>query len=140
MVTAALLALLSTPTLAATAIDVFKTSGCGCCLGWVKHLEAAGYDVNAKDVGMGDLMSKKLDAGLNASLAGCHTSFIRGYVIEGHVPAEDITRLLSERPEAIGLAVPGMPVGSPGMGEPGQGSYDVLLVARDGSTEVFATH
>ena len=137
---ATLLASLSQSGLAATALDVFKTSGCGCCLGWVKHIEEAGYAVTASDVGMGELMKKKLDAGLNAAQAGCHTSFVEGYVIEGHVPAEDIARLLSERPEAIGLAVPGMPVGSPGMGEPTEEGYEVLLVARDGSTSVFATH
>jgi hypothetical protein len=121
-------------------ISVLKTSGCGCCLAWIKYLERSGFVVEARNVAMGDLMQTKLDAGLKPELAACHTARIEGYVVEGHVPVREIRRLLDERPDAIGLAVPGMPVGSPGMeadkGEP----YQVLLVRKDGSTEVFAQY
>jgi hypothetical protein len=125
---------------AGQAISVLKTSGCGCCLVWIKYLERSGFVVEARNVAMGDLMRAKLDAGLKPELAACHTARIEGYVVEGHVPVREIRRLLDERPEAIRLAVPGMPVGSPGMeadkGEP----YQVLLVRKDGSTEVFAQY
>lgn len=125
---------------AGQAISVLKTSGCGCCLAWIKYLERSGFVVEARNVAMGDLMRAKLDAGLKPELAACHTARIEGYVVEGHVPVREIRRLLDERPEAIGLAVPGMPVGSPGMeadkGEP----YQVLLVRKEGSTEVFAQY
>lgn len=125
---------------AGEAITVLKTSGCACCLGWIKHLKQAGFVVDAKNVDMGTLMKTKLDAGLTAQLAACHTGKLSGYIIEGHVPVREIRRLLDERPDAIGLAVPGMPLGSPGMeadkGEP----YEVLLVRKDGSTEIFAQY
>jgi len=87
-------------------------------------------------------MQKKLGAGLKPALTSCHTGIVEGYVIEGHVPAREIDRLLAERPDAIGLTVPNMPYGSPGMGEPGPDAdpYDVLLVRRDGSTELFASY
>ena len=122
------------------AIGVLKTSGCGCCLAWIKYLERSGFVVEARNVAMGDLMRAKLDAGLKPELAACHTARIEGYIVEGHVPVQEIRRLLNERPDAIGLAIPGMPLGSPGMetdkGEP----YQVLLVHKDGSTEVFARY
>lgn len=125
---------------AGQAISVLKTSGCGCCLAWIKYLERSGFVVEARNVAMGDLMRAKLDAGLKPELAACHTARIEGYIVEGHVPVQEIRRLLNERPDAIGLAIPGMPLGSPGMetdkGEP----YQVLLVHRDGSTEVFAQY
>lgn len=125
---------------AGQAISVLKTSGCGCCLAWIKYLERSGFAVEARNIAMGDLMQAKLDAGLKPELAACHTAGIEGYVVEGHVPVREIRRLLAERPEAIGLGVPGMPLGSPGM-EAGQGEpYQVLLVRKDGSAEIFAQY
>jgi hypothetical protein len=126
---------------AGEAMSVLKTSGCGCCLAWVKRTTEAGFAVTARNVSMGELMKFKLDAGLKAELASCHTARIGGYVVEGHVPAGDIRRLLAERPDAIGLAGPGMPTGSPGM-ESGSEiePYSVLLVRKDGSTAVFARY
>ena len=129
--------------LAASAhLDVLSTNGCGCCVAWTKHLEKNGYTTKLEYLPTGELMQQKLKAGLKPGLTSCHTAKIAGYVIEGHVPAREIERLLTERPDAIGLAVPGMPYGSPGMGEPGPDAepYDVLLVRRDGSTEVFASY
>ena len=126
---------------AGEAMNVLKTSGCGCCLAWVKRMKDAGFAVQARNVSMGELMKFKLNAGLTAKLASCHTAEIGGYIVEGHVPAREISRLLAERPEVIGLAVPGMPIGSPGM-ESGKRvePYAVLLVRRDGSTEVYAQY
>lgn len=131
--------LLATSATAGEAISVFKTSGCGCCIAWVRHLEKAGYAVTAKNLAMGDLMQMKLKAGLKLEQTSCHTAKLGGYVVEGHVPVREIERLLREKPEAVGLAVPGMPLGSPGMNA-GKASepYDVLLVRRDGGAEVFA--
>lgn len=123
-------------------IEVWKTEGCGCCLAWIRILENGGYSVRAHNVPAGRLTELKTAAGIGPGLASCHTAWVEGYVIEGHVPPAEIARLLAERPDAIGLSVPGMPLGSPGMGEPGPGSdsYDVLLVRRDGSTAVFASY
>lgn len=125
---------------AGEAISVFKTSGCGCCLAWVEYLEKAGYNVTAKDLAMGELMQMKLKAGLQVGQTSCHTAEIGGYVVEGHVPVREIERLLRERPEAAGITVPNMPLGSPGMDFGESEGYDVLLVRRDGSTEVFASY
>jgi hypothetical protein len=132
------------PAMASTtpkSITVWKTSGCGCCLGWIDHVRKAGFAVEAKNIDAGALMKMKLDAGLRADLASCHTARLGHYVIEGHVPAREIGRLLSDQADAIGLAVPGMPTGSPGM-ESGttQDAYDVLLIRKDGSTEVYASY
>ncbi|HUW72745.1 MAG TPA: DUF411 domain-containing protein [Methyloceanibacter sp.] len=137
---------LSVPVLAATetapAIEVWKSPTCGCCGKWVEHLEANGFAVNAKNTSPGMLDRIKRQAGIEEKLASCHTGLIDGYAIEGHVPASDIKRLLEERPDAIGLTVPNMPIGSPGMEQPGGETepYDVLLVKKDGSVEVFASH
>lgn len=135
------LQLLATGALAAERMEVLKTSGCGCCTAWIEYLEKAGFEVEARNMAMGALMKVKLDAGLKPGLTSCHTGRIDGYVVEGHVPVREIRRLLSERPDAIGLTVPDMPLGSPGMDigderEP----YDVLLVRKDGATEVFARY
>ena len=126
---------------AGESILVLKTLGCGCCLGWVEHLEKAGFTVETKNLAMGALMQEKLAAGLKPGLTSCHTGKIGGYVIEGHVPVREIQRLLAERPDAVGLTVPNMPVGSPGM-EYGDkvDPYEVLLVRRDGTTEVYARY
>lgn len=122
---------------AAERIDVFKTSGCACCIGWMKVLEAAGYAVVGKNVAMGDLMQMKLRAGFTIEQTSCHTATIGGYTIEGHVPVREIARLLRERPAAIGLSVPGMPAGSPGMDYGERETYSVLLVRQGGASDIY---
>jgi hypothetical protein len=124
-----------------TLVEVWKSPTCGCCKDWVAHLEANGFAVKVNEVGNTGMRGR---LGIPASLGSCHTALVGGYAIEGHVPAPDIQRLLAERPSAIGLAVPGMPIGSPGMDGPAYGGrrdrYDVLLLRKDGSTSVFASH
>lgn len=119
---------------------VHKSPTCGCCLAWADQMQAAGFEVELRDVD--DVAPIKQALGVPASSASCHTAEVGGYFVEGHVPADDIRRLLEERPDARGLAVPGMPVGSPGMEVPSgaRQPYEVLLVRRDGSTAVFARH
>lgn len=135
--------LFTAPALAAAqSIEVWKSPTCGCCGKWVEHLEANGFDVMAKNTSPGMLDRIKRQAGISEKLASCHTGIIDGYVVEGHVPAEDIKRLVEERPDATGLTVPNMPLGSPGMEQPDGKTepYDVMLVKKDGSTVVFARH
>jgi hypothetical protein len=125
----------------ATPIDVKKTNGCGCCLAWMEHLEENGFAPSGEDMFAGLLVRFKLDKGVPQRMVSCHTGLIEGYVIEGHVPAADIRRLLSESPDAVGLAVPGMPLGSPGMDQSRwHDAYDVFLINNDGSTEVFSSY
>ena len=122
-------------------LRVMSTEGCGCCKEWVKLLEADGYKTKIDYLAPDDLMKRKLAAGLKPDQRSCHTAIIDGYVIEGHVPAKEIARLLREQPDAVGLAVPGMPYGSPGMGPPEKADpYKVLLINRDGSAQVFASY
>lgn len=127
---------------AAPAIEVWKSPTCGCCQKWADYLTANGFTVSAKNTSYAMLDRIKRQAGIGKPLESCHTGIIDGYAIEGHVPAEDIKRLLAEKPDAAGLAVPKMPIGSPGMEAPDgtKEPYDVLLVKKDGSTEVFASH
>ncbi len=122
-------------------IEVFKSASCGCCTLWMRHVGRAGFSPKGKDLDNKALSQFKTDAGIPEQLQSCHTARVGGYVIEGHVPAADIRRLLKERPDAIGLAVPGMPIGSPGM-EVGneREPYQVLLIHRDGRTEVFSQY
>ena len=122
------------------AITVYKTSTCGCCKVWVERLRDAGFQVEVNDVD--NLNSVKQQVGLPYGMGSCHTAEVDGYFVEGHVPVVDIKRLLRERPQARGLAVPGMPVGSPGMEVPsGQVQpYDVMLVGRDGTASVYSHH
>ncbi|MEX2466817.1 MAG: DUF411 domain-containing protein [Gemmatimonadota bacterium] len=117
-------------------ILVYKTATCGCCNGWVEHLREAGFTVDARDVR--DLMTVKRDAGVPVAMSSCHTAIVDGYVVEGHVPAEHVAHMLEERPEIVGIAVPGMPIGSPGMEGGTPEPYQVLTIGRDGSSEVFA--
>jgi len=122
-------------------ITVYKSSWCGCCKNWVAHMRANGHSVQTKD--MENLDPIKKMAGVPKRLQSCHTAMVGGYAIEGHVPARDVARLLAEHPKAIGLAVPGMPAGAPGMeqGVPERSDrYDVLLFQRDGSTRVYSRH
>ncbi|MEN3277950.1 MAG: hypothetical protein V7631_3740 [Massilia sp.] len=126
------------PVLAAAAqpvIEVYKTASCGCCKGWVKHLEDNGFAVKAHDVP--DPASYRARFGIPHALGSCHSARVGGYGIEGHVPAAEIKRLLAEKPKAAGLAVPAMPLGSPGMEGPRSDPYDVLLVNKDGKTSVY---
>ena len=131
------------PALAApeSSIEVWKSATCECCINWVKHLEANGFDVKVNAANPSTLDRLKAQWGIGEKLASCHTAKIGPYVIEGHVPAPDIKRLVAEQPEAVGLTVPGMPVGSPGMEQGGEFEpYDVLLIKKDGTTETFASH
>lgn len=126
--------------IAAQTLVVHEGPRCGCCGKWREHMETAGFDVELRKTD--ELGTVKAQAGVPRRLASCHTAQIGGYYIEGHVPAEEVQRLLIERPAAWGLAVTGMPAGSPGMEMP-DGSvqpYEVLLVKADGSTEVFAKY
>lgn len=133
---------LARPALAApTRIEVFKSPTCGCCSAWIEHMSRAGFAVDARDVDQDALYALKARSGITPELASCHTAFVDGYFVEGHVPARDVQRLLGERPDAIGLSVPGMPIGSPGMEMGNQReAFDTLLVLRDGSIEVFERH
>lgn len=119
-------------------MKVWKTPTCGCCGKWVRHMEAAGFRVEVTDVD--DVDPVKKANGLPLNLASCHTALVGGYVVEGHVPAGDVRRLLRERPAILGLAAPGMPAGSPGMDVPGSPPYDVLAVRQDGTASVYSTH
>lgn len=138
-----LLATAATPfvglTHAAAPIHVYKNPDCGCCNAWVDHLKAAGFSVQVTETA--DASSVRKRFGMPERFAGCHTATLEGYVLEGHVPAVDIKRLLTMKPQAIGLSVPGMPVGSPGM-EFGdrRDPYQVLLIDRRGGERVFASY
>lgn len=122
-------------------MQVWKDPNCGCCNDWVEYLRRDGFRVQTFDTG-NTAMRQRL--GLPVKYGSCHTALIGGYVVEGHVNAREIRRILSERPEALGLAVPGMPVGSPGMDGPEYGDrrdpYDVLLVLRDGSSRPYQSY
>ena len=122
-------------TSSAKEVVVYKTPTCGCCGKWVEHLEGAGYKVVVNDVN--DLTGIKNMHGVPPGLRTCHTGLIEGYVVEGHVPAEFITRLLEEKPDIRGIGVPGMPIGSPGMEGPYRESYDVVAYSNTGQTAVF---
>lgn len=123
-------------------LEVWKSPTCGCCGDWIAHMREAGFEVEIHDTGN---TAARARLGLPSRYGSCHTATIDGYVIEGHVPAADVVRLLRERPKALGLAVPGMPIGSPGMDGPEYGGrkdpYDTLLVERGGGGHrVFAAH
>jgi hypothetical protein len=116
-------------------ITVYKSPTCGCCKKWVEHVEKAGYKVTAHDVD--DVDKIKRDMGVPPAMASCHTAVVGAYVIEGHVPADLIDKLLAEKPAGRGLAAPGMPPSSPGMDLPGP-KFDVLLFTSDGKFKVYA--
>ena len=124
----------------AETVVVYKTATCGCCKAWVDHVRAHGFKVQAHDVSREQLDAIGREAGVTRELGSCHTARVAGYAVEGHVPAADIARLLRERPAVAGLAVPGMPVGSPGMEMGDQREpYDVVAFTKDGRHRVF-TH
>ena len=132
----------SIPALAAASlprVEVFKNPDCGCCGAWVEHLKAAGFPVKVHETP--DTSAVRKRHGIPDEFGSCHTGVVSGYALEGHVPAEDIKRLLAKKPAAAGLAVPGMPVGSPGM-EVGSRNdpYQVLLIDKAGRSSVFATY
>ena len=129
------LALYSAAAMAAETIDVWKDPGCGCCTLWVDHLKAAGFQVRTHETS--DMNAARTRNGVPQALGACHTARVGAYAIEGHVPATEIRRLLRQRPEAAGLAVPGMPLGSPGMEADRKQPYDVLLFSADGRTSVY---
>lgn len=123
----------------ATEMIVYKSPHCGCCSAWVAHVNAAGLPVKVFETELVSDMADKLRVPEN--LRGCHTAEIDGYFVEGHVPAADIRKLLRERPKARGLAVPGMPIGAPGMEQGNRkDAFDTLIVGRDGSVGVFVRH
>ncbi len=119
-------------------ITVYKDPGCGCCKSWIEHLIKHGYRVDAKDTPQ--MTEIKRSLGVPNGLSACHTAVVNGYLIEGHVPAADIARLLKEKPKVAGLAVPGMPTGSPGMEGPRKQHYQVLSFDKAGKTKVFASY
>jgi len=123
----------------AKTITVFKDPNCGCCKSWIEHLRKHGYAVISRDTS--DVTGVKRTGRVPDRLYSCHTAFVDGYVIEGHVPAADIDRMLKDKPKIAGIAVPGMPMGSPGM-EVGsrKDPFDVIAFTRDGSSSVFARH
>src|SRR5262245_28701586 len=120
---------------------VYKSPTCGCCTLWTEHLRANGFQVEAQNVSDARLLALEQEAGIGDDLASCHTAKVGGYVVEGHVPATDIQRVLKERPPVTGIAVPGMPMGSPGMEQGGRkDSYNVIAFSKGGRRSVFATH
>ena len=122
----------------AVPLEVWKDPSCGCCQDWVTHLEANGFRVKVHDSGNNAVRAQ---LGIDRKYGSCHTAVAGGYAFEGHVPAREIKRLLAEKPQARGLAVPGMPVGSPGMDGPAYGgrkdAFDVLVLSRDGTSKVY---
>lgn len=133
-------AVASTETSEKIEVVMYKNATCMCCAKWADHMETAEFSV--EQVVPESLYDVKQEAGITQELASCHTAKVGGYVVEGHVPLEDVRRLLEEKPDAIGITVPGMPIGSPGMeveGRPAD-NYDVLLIHDDGTTSVWASH
>lgn len=134
----------STPVIAGakTVIQVYKSPTCGCCKNWVDHIRASGFQAEVVDITDQELQLRKAKLGVGPRLASCHTAIVNGYVVEGHVPAADIKKMLAEKPAIIGIAAPGMPVGSPGMEVPSgqKDKYDVVAFMKGGATRVFASH
>lgn len=126
---------------AKTSIEVWKSPSCGCCKDWIRHLEDHGFEVTAYDEGNSAARER---LGMPVRFGSCHTAEVEGFAIEGHVPARDIRRLLDTRPDAVGLSVPAMPRGSPGMDGPAYGGvedpYDVLLIDNDGNASIFQSY
>ena len=119
-------------------VTVYKSPTCGCCRDWVQHMKDAGFTVVSVDTS--DMNAVKHTHGVSGDIGSCHTALVGGYVLEGHVPAADVKRLLAERPAIVGLAVPGMPVGSPGMEGVYKQKYDVVAFDRTGGRSVFASY
>lgn len=128
------------PASALPKVTVYKTSSCGCCRLWVDYMKKNGFDVQAMDVSSAELRAVSKAAGLKDEDTSCHTAKIGNYMVEGHVPAEDIKRMLKEKPAIAGISAPGMPQGSPGMEQGTKEPYDVVAFTKDGRTTVFAKH
>ncbi len=127
-----------TPLVDGVTVEMYQNPACGCCSKWAAHMEAAGFTVEIHKTDQ--LNSIKEREGLTAATAGCHTSKVDGYLVEGHVPAREVARLLSERPDIKGITVAGMPMGSPGMEGGRRDRYDVLSIDNEGNTAVFASY
>lgn len=138
LVLSSILGLVAGTALAGPRVDVYKSPYCGCCTKWVEHMRAQGFEVSAHDVM--DVPGQRRKLGMPEAYGSCHTARVGDYLIEGHVPAADVRRLLKDRPKAIGLSVPSMPPGSPGMESDRPLPYETLLVRTDGSSSVFARH
>lgn len=139
MIAIALFAPSNAQALAATELTVYRSPSCNCCGHWVDHMQTAGFAV--EDVVTDDMDAIKDQYGVPEALASCHTALVEGYVIEGHVPASDVQRLLSDRPAVLGIAAPGMPVGSPGMETSDRvDPYTVVSFSANGDTATFAEH
>jgi hypothetical protein len=124
------------PPAARQTVTVYKSATCGCCSKWIDHLKTSGFDVKALDVDDVDLVKKTY--GVPPALGSCHTALVAGYVVEGHVPADAVTRMLRERPAIAGIAVPGMPLGSPGMETPGRRDpYSIMSFDKSGKSAVY---
>ena len=121
---------------AASVVTVYKSPTCGCCSAWVDHMKQAGFEVRTVD--MDDITEVKQASGVPIRLRTCHTALVDNYVVEGHVPADLVKKLLAEKPAVTGIAVPGMPMGSPGMEGATKDPYQVLLFDKSGKTSVFA--
>jgi hypothetical protein len=120
-------------------VTLYKDPNCGCCSKWAEHMRANGFTV--KEIATGDMSTVKREAGVPQALGSCHTARVGGYVIEGHVPAADVKRLLADKPKVAGLAAPGMPMGSPGMEGPSPADpYDVVSFDAQGKARVFSSH
>lgn len=125
---------------AGPSVDVFKSATCGCCAKWVDHMRAAGFTMHVSDLPEAELRKIKARYGVPASAHSCHTARVGSFTIEGHVPAAEVKRLLKEKLEVVGLAVPGMPLGSPGMEVSGVRAqpYEVLTFDKQGTTKVYS--
>jgi hypothetical protein len=121
-------------------IEVYKDPGCECCSKWIDHMRASGFTANVHNDR--NVAAFKDKVGVPAAMRSCHTGTVGGYVVEGHVPASDVRRMLREQPKVLGLAIPGMPMSAPGMGQPGAPvqPYTVLAFTRGGATRVYAEH
>lgn len=117
-------------------ILVYKSPTCGCCSKWIDHLAEAGFNATVRDEANVNALKREL--GIPMELWSCHTALVEGYLLEGHVPADVALKFIAEKPDAMGLAVPGMPMGSPGMEGPTREAYDIVLFRRDGGTSVYA--
>jgi hypothetical protein len=131
-----------TPSATKVIMQVYKSPTCGCCKSWVERMQAAGFDMRVTDLSEAALQKEKARLGVSDNLQSCHTAVVNGYVVEGHVPAADIQRMLKEKPKIAGIAAPGMPRGSPGMEVPGgaKDAYDVIAFTKAGKTSVYASH
>src|SRR5688572_13354399 len=139
--TAAFVAAQPKPVSSRTPIVVYKTPTCGCCGMWVEHMRQNGFQPEVHDVSAAQVRAVSKAAGLSEEGTSCHTAKIGSYIVEGHVPASDVHRMLKEKPAIAGIAAPGMPVGSPGMEMGGRTErYDVVAFTKDGKTKVYSTH